>query len=476
MTDQRYQAPASERSLNPVLVQNVADRFGPLNGSRAHSAPCCRVPRGGFLSGVRASQIQAVETGTVASPSAPGEWDLDRIRQLVTQNDLERGRTEYKRELGNGRATLESIAALANTFGGMVLVGVDETKNGLGRLTGVVAGECDKLARRCSDQLVPPFSPQIIPIKLGRGDRYVLVVLVDPDHARRPVMLTQGNKVLVRVNGHNVTADWYRLRDLFAEQPASSLPTALPAEAGAAAPTGALGVGLASLGVETYRAIDTSGHPSALARAGEEYQAAQPTPGLRQVTRPSIEKHHDLITGGTGGDGQAEHVAAQKASPGAMAYPPVDTSGHPSAPTHEGEEHQAAQPTPAQKASAGAMANPPVDTSGHRSPPTQAGEDHQAAQPAPAQEASPAAMAEWVEGQQFSITGRRRGYDEDEVDAFLDAIRDTFLGERRPPLTSDEVRNIGFSGGKRRGYDEAEVDGFLDEVEKKLAAWPRPTA
>jgi hypothetical protein len=29
--------------------------------------------------------------------------DLGRIRQIVTQNDLERGRIEYKRELDNGR-------------------------------------------------------------------------------------------------------------------------------------------------------------------------------------------------------------------------------------------------------------------------------------------------------------------------------------------------------------------------------------
>jgi len=169
-----------------------------------------------------------VETGAVTIPAGPGEWDPHRLQQLVTQHDLERARIEYKSELGNGNKTLEAIAALANTFGGVVLVGVDESKQGTDRLTGVDTGERDRLARMCWDNLVPPYSPEIVPIKLDPGDRYVLAVLVDPDYARRPVMLTQGNKVPVRLEGHNVPADWYRLRELFAEQQATTPRPALP--------------------------------------------------------------------------------------------------------------------------------------------------------------------------------------------------------------------------------------------------------
>jgi hypothetical protein len=53
----------------------------------------------------------------VAFSPSPDEWDLDRLQRLVIENDLERGRIEYKRELGNGHKTLEAIAALANSFG-----------------------------------------------------------------------------------------------------------------------------------------------------------------------------------------------------------------------------------------------------------------------------------------------------------------------------------------------------------------------
>ncbi len=43
-----------------------------------------------------------------------------------------------------------------------------------------------------------------------------------------------------------------------------------------------------------------------------------------------------------------------------------------------------------------------------------------------------AGWAEWADSSRFSTSRLREGYDTAEVDAFLDAIRDTFLGVRRP--------------------------------------------
>lgn len=159
----------------------------------------------------------------MAYPDSSSGWDLASIQQLVADNDLESARIEYKRELGNGAKVLEAIAALANTFGGIVLVGVDEGQPpGPARLTGVPGGDRDRLSRMCWDRLVPPFGPEIIPVPLTQADTYVLVVAVDPYNATRPVMVSQGNRFLVRIEGHNVPADWYRLRELFAE--VSSVP------------------------------------------------------------------------------------------------------------------------------------------------------------------------------------------------------------------------------------------------------------
>jgi DivIVA domain-containing protein len=80
-------------------------------------------------------------------------------------------------------------------------------------------------------------------------------------------------------------------------------------------------------------------------------------------------------------------------------------------------------------------------------------------------------FAGWVETRKFSTTRLRPGYDMEQVDAFLGAIRDTFLGIGGPPLTPDEIRAKQFSTTRLRpGYDEEEVDAFLDEAELKLAA------
>jgi DivIVA domain-containing protein len=75
--------------------------------------------------------------------------------------------------------------------------------------------------------------------------------------------------------------------------------------------------------------------------------------------------------------------------------------------------------------------------------------------------------------QKFSTTRLREGYDQGEVDAFLKEIRETFLGIRKPFLTSGDVRNKQFSATVLRpGYDRDEVDAYLNEVELRLTAPP----
>ena len=112
------------------------------------------------------------------------------------------------------------------------------------------------------------------------------------------------------------------------------------------------------------------------------------------------------------------------------------------------------------------------DTPGGPAPPAMgASVGQQSPESAPDPDVDGAVRAEWVETRRFSTTRRRPGYDQEEVDAFLDAIRDSFLGVREPSLTPDEIRAIQFSTTRLRpGYDEEEVDAFLDEAESRLAA------
>jgi DivIVA domain-containing protein len=84
-----------------------------------------------------------------------------------------------------------------------------------------------------------------------------------------------------------------------------------------------------------------------------------------------------------------------------------------------------------------------------------------------------AEWAKWADSTRFS-TPKRSGYDTAEVDAFRQEIRDTFLGVRQPPLTSDEANDKRFRLARRRGYDVQQVDAFCDEAIQRLAAM-RPT-
>jgi DivIVA domain-containing protein len=70
----------------------------------------------------------------------------------------------------------------------------------------------------------------------------------------------------------------------------------------------------------------------------------------------------------------------------------------------------------------------------------------------------------------------RPGYEEENVDRFLDAVQATFLGLRSTPVTADEVRSAEFPTTRLRpGYDVREVDAFLDEVALRLGASPVPS-
>jgi DivIVA domain-containing protein len=79
--------------------------------------------------------------------------------------------------------------------------------------------------------------------------------------------------------------------------------------------------------------------------------------------------------------------------------------------------------------------------------------------------------AEWVESTRFSrVTGP--ACKAMEVDAFQEAIRDTFLGVRKPPMRSDEVRGKQFSStdADHGVYDKWQVAAFLEAAAIRLAA------
>ena len=77
--------------------------------------------------------------------------------------------------------------------------------------------------------------------------------------------------------------------------------------------------------------------------------------------------------------------------------------------------------------------------------------------------------AQDVAQKRFSTTRWREGYDQDEVDAFLDRAQATLAaleqGRAGSGLTPEDVVSMRFRPTRfRPGYAQDEVDDFLDEV------------
>lgn len=151
---------------------------------------------------------------------------LADLQALIDNEVSEGSRLDYKRELGDGRRVVRTIAAMANTFGGVLIVGMDESSAeedrgfdipGANGLVGVDPGAKEKLAGWCSNRLEPPFDPEIVSVRLP-NDRAILVVRIDEDLAPRPVVFEHA--VPVRTDHGNRAADIHRMRSLFAESTA----------------------------------------------------------------------------------------------------------------------------------------------------------------------------------------------------------------------------------------------------------------
>lgn len=143
--------------------------------------------------------------------AAESDVTIERVRALVKQVGPEAPTIEYKEQMAESIA--RGVAALANTYGGLLLVGVTDDAR---IVKGVKEKTIESVAEHCAAKIEPPWVPPIIPVPLGQGSAlYVLVLRVVPGQHPRP-LLVEG---VAPVRHQNTThpADWQRLRDLFAE-------------------------------------------------------------------------------------------------------------------------------------------------------------------------------------------------------------------------------------------------------------------
>jgi predicted HTH transcriptional regulator len=142
--------------------------------------------------------------------AAASDVTIERVRALVRQVGAESPTIEYKAQMCDTIA--RRVAALGNTYGGLLLVGVTDDRI----VRGVKEKTIESVADHCAAKIEPPWVPEIIPVPLGQGsDLYVLAVRIVPGHQPRPLLVD--GVAYIRQQSTTHPADWQRPRDLFAE-------------------------------------------------------------------------------------------------------------------------------------------------------------------------------------------------------------------------------------------------------------------
>lgn len=152
----------------------------------------------------------------------PNEVNYDLVCQFVLDAEAADLFTESltfeAKEKRSGTNVVEAVAALDNTDGGIVLLGVrDRDAVGEARIIGVSQAEHDTLVGQLHS-LIPNAMPEVIPVAIPGTDRLVIVLRADADAVLHPVVVN--GKVLYRLPGQKAPADRQRIIDMIARDSA----------------------------------------------------------------------------------------------------------------------------------------------------------------------------------------------------------------------------------------------------------------
>ena len=148
--------------------------------------------------------------------TTPGDdITLAMVKDFVSLAIPENLTVEYK--LG-GNKPIEAVAALANTYGGLILVGVGEEPRGVPNpddVRGVSRSEKDRLVNQMATNFDPPWSPEVIERALPDSDKVVLIIRIGRDLVPAPIVLD--GSILIRLDGRNVAANRQIMATLIAQ-------------------------------------------------------------------------------------------------------------------------------------------------------------------------------------------------------------------------------------------------------------------
>lgn len=165
-----------------------------------------------------------VDLYTCAADKLDGGVVCEFVRNAIeTRVQAESLLLEFKRQ-NDRENVVKALAAMANTDGGVVVVGVDEASTD--PFVGLRSKDVDALVQHIRSVL-PDLMPEVLPVALpGRSDRLLLVLRVGADAADHPVVLN--GRVMKRVPGQSGGARRDEIVALCHRAPESPLGTAMP--------------------------------------------------------------------------------------------------------------------------------------------------------------------------------------------------------------------------------------------------------
>ncbi len=140
------------------------------------------------------------------------EQRRDRLFMESTALELKRERTHHN--------VLNAVAAMANTVGGVILLGVDEAKPIFDESPGVSADDLTAVLSQCQQVLDPAVTPEVIPVAIPGKDRVILVIRVPAEPHLWPVV--KNGQVFLRNPGQTVAATHDQILDLVRRRDAPS--------------------------------------------------------------------------------------------------------------------------------------------------------------------------------------------------------------------------------------------------------------
>ena len=152
--------------------------------------------------------------------AAASEVTIERVRALVRQVGAESPTIEYKEQMCDTIA--RGVAALGNTYGGLLLVGVTDGRIVRGvkeKTIEVKEKTIESVADHCAAKIEPPWVPGdyrgaarsgLGPVRAGPAG--------STGPSPRPLLVN--GVAYIRHQNTTHPADWQRLRDLFAESAA----------------------------------------------------------------------------------------------------------------------------------------------------------------------------------------------------------------------------------------------------------------